>query len=117
MDALLASAAFSDSQSRSRSISEYGKRWRRPYPPTATTAAPCGGSSGICSARRSTAADRSARAVTASPVARKSEGRVSTIIVTNPDRFGYFVDEDFAVADFTGARGGGEGADHLVLAG
>src|ERR1035437_4825555 len=69
------------------------------------------------STRRSTCALRSARAVAASPVARKSrrieaspslEGRFSTIVVPDAYGFGHVVDEDLAIADLAGARGGGE---------
>ena len=38
------------------------------------------------------------------------EGRFTTIVVPDADGFGHVVDEDLAVADLAGARGGGQGS-------
>src|SRR3954447_9040069 len=63
---------------------------------------------------RSTSAVRSARAVAASPVMRKLEGRVSTIVIADANRLGDFVDENLAVSDLPGSGGCGEGPDHFL---
>src|SRR5215472_230222 len=117
-------AARSEANSRSTSTSEYGKSCRRPYPPTASTAAVEGRKRAAASRTiRSTCALRSANAVSASPVARNScrrcaswasEGRFAAVIVADPDGFGHVEDEDLAVADLAGPRGAGESLDHLV---
>src|SRR5271154_6945280 len=62
---------------------------------------------------RSTLSERSA-SVSAAPWGLESS--FSTVVIANPDGFGNFVDEDFAVADFAGACGAGDGARHFVEA-
>src|SRR5437867_7934 len=68
---------------------------------------------------------RSARALTESPVCRNSsrilcsvplERCFSTIIIPDPNGFGDVIYKDFSIADFAGARSGGQGLDHLVRA-
>jgi hypothetical protein len=43
----------------------------------------------------------------------KLQGGYAALLVTNPDDLINLVDEDFAVADFTGRGGSGDGVDHL----
>src|ERR1035437_6752199 len=46
-----------------------------------------------------------------------SDGGVALIAVADADGLRHFVDEDFAIADFAGARGDGQRGEHLGQAG
>src|ERR1017187_6960112 len=45
-----------------------------------------------------------------------SDGRVALIAVADAYGLSHFVHEDFAIADFPGARGGGQRSQHLLRA-
>src|ERR1035437_8479656 len=47
----------------------------------------------------------------------RSDGGVALIAVADADGLCHFVDENFAIADFAGARGGGQRGEHLLQAG
>src|SRR5260370_5637832 len=78
--------------------------------------------SAASSTTRSTCAVRSAGAVSASPVAMKLcwigfwsalKRRFPAVVITNPYRFGYFVDENLPIPNFAGSRGVAQRLDHL----
>jgi hypothetical protein len=45
------------------------------------------------------------------------QGHVSAIVVPDPNRFGYFVDEDFPVSNLAGARRECQGPNHFISPG
>src|SRR5271157_321284 len=115
----LARARRSEANSSSRSMSEYGNRWRRPYPPTASKLRPSGtAASRLSEAARtqpSTCAERSARVVDGCKKGSDPflQGGFATVVVADANGLGHVEDEDFAVADLAGAGGPGKRLNHF----